>query len=277
MSQTSLRAVGRFLGLVLILAVGVAGAAAADPERSSPQGQGATAVTPSTASEPASGPAAPGRPDQAAPAPAVAAGIPVYVRPRGAAGGREGGGTRGGKIVEIEALIPEDHAALTTREQPTVYWYLGEPSTDRIDFIVNRGRDDQPLFEKTLAGPFAAGIHAVDFKALGIRLEPGVVYKWYVEVIPDPAHRSRDAFSGGTVQRVVPSAELAKSIAAATPEERAILYSQNGIWCDALDEISKRIAANESDPISTRQRAGLLAQVGLGGDANVAAAQTKRP
>jgi len=276
MFETGLRSAGRFLGIVLTLAVGVAGAAASDPERSAPEG--ATEGKPSTASPPASGSVKTGLPDRATPAaPAVAGGIPVYVRPRGAAGGREGGGTRGGKIVEIEALIPEDHAALTTREQPTVYWYLAEPSTERIDFIVNRGRDDQPLFEKTLEGPFAAGIHAADFKALGIRLEPGVVYKWYVEVIPDPAHRSRDAFAGGTLQRIVPSAEFGKSIAAAGPEELAILYSQNGIWCDALDELSKRIAANESDPISTRQRAGLLAQVGLGHDANVAAAQPKLP
>jgi hypothetical protein len=264
------------LGLVLTLALGAAGAAASEPERS--PSEGAAAGKPAATSPSTSGSVQPGLPDPAAAlAPAVAGGIPVYVRPRGAAGGREGGGTRGGKIVEIEALIPEDHAALTTREQPTVYWYLGEPSTERIDFIVNRGRDDQPLFEKPLEGPFAAGIHAVDFKALGIRLEPGVVYKWYVEVIPDPAHRSRDAFAGGTLQRIVPSAELDKSIAAAGPEQLAILYSQNGIWCDALDEISKRIAANGSDAVSLRQRAGLLAQVGLGSDAQLSAAKPVLP
>jgi hypothetical protein len=154
---------------------------------------------------------------------------------------------------------------------------MGREHPRREQKSPNRGRDDQPLFEKTLQGPFAAGIHAVDFKALGIRLEPGVVYKWYVEVIPDPAHRSRDAFSGGTLQRIVPSADLGKSIAAAGPEERVILYSQNGIWCDALDEVSKRIAANESDPIATRQRAALLEQVGLGRDADVADAKPTLP
>ncbi|HME69090.1 MAG TPA: DUF928 domain-containing protein [Myxococcota bacterium] len=275
MGRTALWAIG---GVGLALALSAAAATAGETPDNSQQSPKTSEPVPATTPVQTPRSAKPIPPEKSTtPNPAVAAGIPVYVRPHGAAGGREGGGTRGGETAEIVALIPDNHAALTTREQPTLYWYLAEPTSARIDVIVNRGLEDQPLLEKTLQGPFSAGIHALDFKVLGIHLEPGSLYKWYVEVIPDPAHRSGDAFSGGTLQRIVPSTELDRSIGTAGPAERVLIYAQNGIWCDALDELSRQIAASPSDPVSTRQRVGLLEQVGLGPNVGVSEARPTMP
>jgi hypothetical protein len=244
--------------LVLWLVTGATGASS-QGEESEPQPKTRDASAPPTPGrvEPRASDAESGE------ARAVDAGIPIYVRPRGAAGGREGGGTRGAAAIDLVTLIPEDHAALTTREQPTLYWYLGEPSTARVNVIVSRAQDEQPLIEKTLDGPFPAGIHAVDFAELGVRLEPEIVYKFYVELVPDPARRSKNVFSGGTLQRTPPSAELRASLGSAGPGDRATAYAKSGIWCDALAEASARAAASPADASAQRQRAALLEQIGL--------------
>jgi len=215
--------------------------------------------------------AAPGIPPSPAP---TAAGSLVYIRPRGAAGGREGGGTRGTTATGLVALLPEDHAALTTREQPKLYWYLAEWTPTRVDLIVNRGQDAKPLVEKTLPGPLSPGVHAVAFADVGVKLEPDVVYKWYVEVVDDPSRRSRDSFSGGTIQRVLPSAQLVTALAQAKPTERAAVFARNGIWCDALAELSTQLAAHPNDTELQGEWAALLDQVGLKGISTVPASKT---
>jgi len=172
------------------------------------------------------------------------------------------------------ALLPEDHAALTTREQPKLYWYLAEWTPTRVDLIVNRGQDAKPLVEKTLPGPLSPGVHAVAFADVGVKLEPDVVYKWYVEVVDDPSRRSRDSFSGGTIQRVLPSAQLVTALAQAKPTERAAVFARNGIWCDALAELSTQLAAHPNDTELQGEWAALLDQVGLKGISTVPASKT---
>jgi hypothetical protein len=245
--------------LDLLLAVALAGAApaaVAEPEPAAEDGTAAPAAE-GTGARPEAGD------QETPPAASRASGIPVYVRPRGAAGGREGGGTRGRRTVELIALIPEDHAALTTREQPRLYWYLSEATAGSIDVIVNRSEDEEPLVEKRLAGPFDAGIHRIDFASLGIRLEPGVDYAWYVQLGPDAARRAGGSFSGGTLQRVAAAGDLAADLARTQPAERAAVFAAHGIWCDALDEISTRLAARPDDATLRRQRDALLGQIGL--------------
>ncbi len=252
----------------LLLAAALAGAAPAAAAEGEPAADGETAAPAANGAH--SQPEAGGQ--EASPAAARASGILVYVRPRGAAGGREGGGTRGRRSVEVIALIPEDHAALTTREQPRLYWYLSEPTAEGVHVIVNRGEDAEPLVEKRLTGPFDAGVHRIDLTELGIRLEPGVDYAWYVQVRPDTARRIGGSFSGGALERVAPEGDLAADLSRARPEERAAVFAAHGIWCDALDEISTRLAERPGDAALRRQRDALLSQVGL---ARVATAAPK--
>ena len=62
--------------------------------------------------------------------------VPVYQLPtRGAPAGRVGGGTRGDKNVFVLSVLAPDHSALTTSEQPSLYWFISnlDVAADRTD------------------------------------------------------------------------------------------------------------------------------------------------
>src|SRR5919108_5443556 len=133
----------------------------------------------------------------------AAADMPVYVPPRGGApGGRVGGSTRGiGAPPTLSALAP-DHTGLTAQEQPSLFWYLSKPTTYPIEVTI---RDDQaikPLLETRIRGPVQPGMQRVRLADYGVRLSPGVPYRWFVALVVDPDSRSRDMLAGGTVERI---------------------------------------------------------------------------
>jgi hypothetical protein len=122
----------------------------------------------------------------------------------------------------------------------------------------------EPLLETRLTGPIQAGMQRIDVGRYGIRLAPGVPYRWYVAVVPDAARRSKDILAGGTIERVVPPAELREKLAGASQEQVPLLYAESGFWYDSLAAFSALIEAAPGDEGLRRQRTALLAQIGLG-------------
>ena len=208
--------------------------------------------------------------DAAAPAPIAAQAVtssakaPVYnPPPRGAPGGRIGGGTRGvGADMLVSALVP-DHVGRTMNEQPTVYWYLARDASDPVEITLIDQVGTRPLLEHRLAPPVPAGIHAVRLADHGVRLAAGVPYQWSVAIVRDGGRRSRDVISGGFIERVEPPTALGRQLADARPTERASIYAEAGLWYDAIAALSERIEAAPNDTDLRRQRAALLEQVGL--------------
>ena len=96
-----------------------------------------------------------------------------------------------------------------------------------------------------------------------LRLAPGVAYRWYVAVVPDPDRRSRDILAGGAIERVDIPDELRKKLAQAETGAVPFLYAQAGMWYDALAAISELVEAEPNEPAFRQQRTALLAQVGL--------------
>jgi hypothetical protein len=199
---------------------------------------------------------------------AALAAAPVYKPPlRGAPGGRIGGGTRGtgGEKISLSVLAP-DHSGLTISEQPSLYWFISTATSLPVEVVLVDPRAVEPLLETRLTGPTQAGAQRIDLARYGIRLAPGVPYRWYVAIVADPARRSKDILAGGTIERVAPSAELEAKLAAASPQQRPLLYAEAGFWYDSLAAFSALIEAAPGDEGLLKQRAALLAQIGLGPD-----------
>jgi hypothetical protein len=181
---------------------------------------------------------------------------PEYNPPsRGAPSGRVGGGTRGLHILPLAALAP-DHTGLTISAQPALYYFLPSASGVRVAVRIASDPNAQPLLEKDFAPPARSGIQKLELKALGVTLAPGVEYRWTVS----------DARTSSTamIRRVDMSADLARKLnGVPAGRHRYTVLAREGVWYDALDEVSRAADAAPSAAVATRHRAALLEQIGL--------------
>ena len=168
-------------------------------------------------------------------------------------------------LPEVRALGPE-HVGATSNASPTLYWFLSGPS--RVPVEIRLAADDaaEPLLELRLEPPVGAGLHNLRLDRRGIRLEPGVTYRWFVALIPDPANRDADLVSGAAV-RMAPAGSLA-----GPPAGLAHALAAAGYWYDAFDTLTAWIQKDPSSERLREHRAALLEQVGLSGVAGLLSA-----
>jgi hypothetical protein len=170
-------------------------------------------------------------------------------------------------------VLAPDHTGLTTQEQPTLYWYISTPTTHTIELTVISEHAVRPLLETQLPSPSQAGVQRLRLAEYGVRLAPGVQYRWFVALIPDADNRSRDVIASGSIERTALSAALQVQLTQAGKADAPFIYAQAGLWYDALAAISEQIEAAPANTLVQQQRAELLAQGEL---AEVAAYEMQR-
>lgn len=208
----------------------------------------------------------PATPEASRPAASAAsAPTPVYKPPiRGAPGGRIGGATRGvARDVFVLSVLAPDHTGLTAVDQPSLFWFISNPIALPLELTVMDPRRPEPLLEASLPAPRQGGIQRVRLSDHGVRLEPGVAYRWFIAVIADPGRRSRDILSGGAIERIDLPEALRARLATAQTREKPGVYAESGYWYDALATISDLIDSAPDDGALQRERQDLLKQVGL--------------
>jgi hypothetical protein len=215
----------------------------------------------STGNGSSASPVVPGKDDP----PAVKRRMPVYKPPqRGTPGSRVAAGTRGetdGSII-LSALVP-DHIGLTMQEQPALYWYISQSTRYPVEFTFIASQSEMPLVEKRIEGAIAAGIHNVQLADYGIRLKTGTVYRWFISIVKEPDHRSKDIVTGGEIERIDPPAELRARLDREGKNDAPGIYAEAGLWYDALSAVCDLIDAGKDKAAFEQQRASLLEQVGL--------------
>jgi hypothetical protein len=224
-------------------------------------------------------PESPG-PEEAAPAEQplqiaalVPAEAPVYHPDAALAGGslesrRSAPAIRAGAasgLPEVRALGPE-HVGATSSSSPTLYWFLSGASPAPVKITLTAEDAAEPLLELRLPAPVGAGLHQLRLDRRGIRLEPGVTYRWFVTLVPDPANRDADLVSGAAV-RMAPAGSLA-----GPPAGLAHALAAAGYWYDAFDTLTAWIQKDPSSERLREHRAALLEQVGLSGVAGLLSA-----
>jgi hypothetical protein len=183
-------------------------------------------------------------------------------RKQSAPKGRVGGGIRGGDGPALYVLAP-DHVGYTKDEQPLLFCYLSKPTPLPLEFTFIDSRAVRPILEARLKTPVQPGIHRLSLKDYGIKLEPGVQYKWYVTLLLGPEASSRDIVAGGTIERIPFIEALAIHLSSAKNEDAVFRYAEAGLWYDAIATISDLIETAPNDRKLKKQRAALLRQVGL--------------
>ncbi len=193
-------------------------------------------------------------------------GMPVYRPPlRGAPVGRVAGGSRGimDEYPTLLVVLSPDHTGLTTREQPSLYWFLTEMMPHPIELTIIEDQAVYPALETRIPSPKQPGVQRIRLADYGMRLQPGVQYKWFVALVPDPDRRSKDILAWGEIERIEPTAKLQNILAKTGKERSQYIYAEEGIWYDAFAAVSESIDTAPSDVDLRKQRASLLEQVGL--------------
>jgi hypothetical protein len=192
---------------------------------------------------------------------------PVYTPPkRGAPGGRVGGGTRGNRReVFVLSVLAPDHSGFTTKEQPSLYWFISNSTSLPVEFTVMDPQGIEPVLETRIPAPVQAGVHRIRLSDYNVRLAPGAAYRWFIAVVPDADRRSKDILAGGAVERVELPDEIKAKLAKAEKSEIPAIYAEAGLWYDTVAALSELIEATPQDESLRRQRTALLSQVGLTG------------
>lgn len=200
----------------------------------------------------------------------------VYKPPsRGAPTRRVGGATRAPEDrVPVLIALAAEQGGMTSRDRPTFYWYLSAAIDVPIAFTIVDPREIDPLVKAQRKGPLEKGLWKISLGSFEKRLEPGIEYEWYVALILDPGHRSKDVVSSGTITLVRPSPASATRFNEAKGLEKAYVLAEEGLWYDALETLSGEIASAPSDRALRELRADLLEQVAL---PDVASYERKHP
>lgn len=192
---------------------------------------------------------------------------PVYHAPpdRGAPERRTGGATRrAAPHPDLVALAP-DHLGRTRLPAPTLFWLASRDSDVPLEFSLVAKRPGQaphPVLTVTAASHVERGIGSLSLADHGVELEPGVVYRWYVAAVMDPARRSRDVVAGGALERV---SDMPATLVPGV--ESAGIYARKGFWYDAfgavqLGILDPPVSPDPPDRLESARHA-LLAQVGI--------------
>jgi hypothetical protein len=156
------------------------------------------------------------------------------------------------------------HVGASAHESPNLYVFLPEATSLPVEVTLGDPEAVDPLLETTLPGPLDAGLLRVNLAERGVRLAPGVDYRWFVALVRDPARRSQDVVSGAAIRYEPRGPELDRRIADAAPASAAHLFAESGLWYDAFDQLSRWLDAEPDAARLHEHRAALLEQVGLG-------------
>ena len=206
---------------------------------------------------------------------------------RDAPGNRGGGAGRGcgaGNQVMI-ALVPEYQQTLaqggtitkvwgtTLAERPT-FWFdvpYERGAIVSLEFVLqDNAKPAKDLYRSAIVPPDSPGIVSIRLPATVPPLETGKLYQWFFKVrlqcgsgVSTVKPQIQKESRSGWVQRVSPDASLASQLKQATPQQRAALYAQNGIWFDVLTTLGDLHLSNPQDTRLTADWHGLLQSVGL--------------
>jgi hypothetical protein len=188
---------------------------------------------------------------------------------------REVGLARAGRGAEekdppaVHVLAP-DGAGTTTREQPTLYWYISEPTRRKVRLSLTPLNDKgagprfpKPALSVELNGVEKPGIQAFALSnAKGadgspVKLEKGGRYRWVVIVVMSDTERAKNPYAGCTVSRVDAPASL--TAASAEGAQAAAAYAEAGVWYDALAALQHAIESDPNDTVLRAARRELLA------------------
>lgn len=193
-----------------------------------------------------------------------------------APGKRVGGASRGTcprtsknltALVPIIPTLPTDSVlGLTFAEHPTLWFYVpySLTATRPVEFVLfdNQGTE---LYRTLLSeSGTAPGVMGFNIPETVPPLAVNKRYKWYLTVFCDANERSDFRSVEGWVQRVALDPKLQPKLEQATPQQKAALYTQAGVWHEAVTTLAQLHRQNPNNANLQQQWQELMQLIDLG-------------
>lgn len=178
----------------------------------------------------------------------------------------EGSGARGctnSIPVTLNLLAPNDHIARTTLAHPTFLWHISSATTAPMVFTLTAPGNNQPIFQKRMKAD-KAGIVELKLPQETAELALNQQYRWTVALVCNEKRPSQNINARAWIERVGNTPELTQKLVSATNDsDRAVIYTQSGIWYDGLALLNQLQEKNPQDKQAFDALISLLEQVGL--------------
>jgi hypothetical protein len=184
---------------------------------------------------------------------------------------RIGGAARGGSAdatLLVSLLAPSASVGLTSRSQPTLYWYLSAATDSPVEITLTpAGQDGKshgsaPILDLVIPKTPTAGIQALSLakppgQQAPVSLQPGVQYDWVIAVEMNDRGGSDNPSAATRLQRIKASAALSE-VESAPLMDQYESYRQAGLWFDMLDSLNRMIDADRKNAGLRETRHALL-------------------
>ncbi len=190
--------------------------------------------------------------------------------PKGAPGGRDNGSTRDPscpKLVDqkLTALTPATNIGLTISERPT-FWLFIPYQTMPTSYVKLELEDEQNnvKYQQSLQLNKTPGIVKITLPANSPPLEVDKPYHWILTFVCNPENNKEDLAVNGYVQRIPLEPNISQQLdAVKNIRERVMIYAENGVWFDALNELANARISNPDNELINTDWAELLGAVQL--------------
>jgi len=138
----------------------------------------------------------------------------------------------------LTALVPNTNLGLTLDANPTLWFYIpyAAPQGYETEFVLIDAEEND-VYKQTFALPEEPGVISIPVSEQ-VALEAEASYRWVISITCNPENRSGDATVNGWIQRI-DQEDLESQIAAATLEDKMLLYSENDLWYEILTTLAQ--------------------------------------
>jgi len=175
-------------------------------------------------------------------------------------------GDEGGPKYPIVVLSPDHPQTIPAEvitQSMTLFWYLSRPTKASIVFNIFDPEEKVNSWKETIHPPdedgFKAGLQGIPLDKFGVKLVPGVSYRWSATIDEHRVGRAKNPYSSAGVRLVKnPIGFDPEALGKQDDLGKAEKYANNGYWYDAFMILTNLIKAYPGNCKLVKLRSSLL-------------------
>jgi hypothetical protein len=166
----------------------------------------------------------------------------------------------------LTALIPESNLGLTTKDSPTLYFYV--PTTNAYKLELNViDKELKLVYSKSYKPNTMSGVFGLKLPANSLKVNEQ--YNWRFKVICNPSNVNDIGVVEGTIKRISVTPQLESQLKKAKTVDIPAIYAESGIWQDGITKLVQLRYKYPNDVILKADWKALLTAKGVNFDSQL--------